>query len=59
VLEQAAAGIRRSHRTLLEARAQGYALGALQSSDMGFNVYQRLGFRKVCEVTHFYYENKV
>jgi GNAT superfamily N-acetyltransferase len=44
---------------LLEARAQGYALGALQSSDMGFKVYQRLGFIKVCDVTHFYYEIKV
>ena len=38
---------------LLEARLQGYSLGALQSSEMGFNVYRRLGFRKVCDVTHF------
>ena len=38
---------------LLEARAQGYTLGALQSSEMGFNVYRRLGFRKVSDVTHF------
>ncbi len=38
---------------LLEARARGCNLGALQSSEMGFSVYQRLGFRKVCDVRHF------
>lgn len=37
------------------ARAQGYALAVLQSSEMGFNVYQRLGFRKTCDVSHFYF----
>lgn len=40
---------------LLEARHQGYGIGALQSSETGFNQYRRLGFRKVCDVTHFYY----
>ena len=40
---------------LLEARDQGYGIGALQSSEMGFNVYRRLGFHKVCDVTHFLY----
>jgi GNAT superfamily N-acetyltransferase len=38
---------------LLEARQRGYPIGALQSSEMGFNVYRRLGFRKVCDVRHF------
>ena len=40
---------------LLEARDMGYTLGALQSSEMGFNVYQRLGFQMVSNVTHFYH----
>jgi GNAT superfamily N-acetyltransferase len=39
---------------LLEARARGYRAGVLQSSEMGFNVYRRLGFEKLCDVAHFY-----
>jgi ribosomal protein S18 acetylase RimI-like enzyme len=38
---------------LLAAREMGIKIGALQSSEMGFRVYQRLGFRKVCDVAHF------
>lgn len=38
---------------LLEARQMGVEIGTLQSSEMGFRVYQRLGFRKVCDVVHF------
>lgn len=38
---------------LQDARQQGYTLGALQSSEMGYGVYERLGFRKVCDVRHF------
>ena len=39
---------------LLEARERGYSIGALQSSEMGFRVYQRLGFQKVSDIVHFY-----
>jgi ribosomal protein S18 acetylase RimI-like enzyme len=39
---------------LLEARAMGYRVGVLQSSEMGFNVYQKLGFRHLCQVENFY-----
>jgi GNAT superfamily N-acetyltransferase len=39
---------------LYEARNLGYRAGILQSSAMGYRVYQRLGFRKFCQMDHFY-----
>ncbi|HLF87344.1 MAG TPA: GNAT family N-acetyltransferase [Anaerolineales bacterium] len=39
---------------LLEGREMGYRAGILQSSDMGFRVYQRLGFKHLCQMEHFY-----
>jgi GNAT superfamily N-acetyltransferase len=39
---------------LLEARRRGYRVGTLQSSPMGFPVYQRLGFREVCSPLEMY-----
>jgi hypothetical protein len=39
---------------LYEARNLGYRAGILQSSAMGYRVYQRLGFRKLCQMDHFY-----
>lgn len=39
---------------LLKAREMGYAIGVLQSSEMGFNVYKRLGFRHLCQIENFY-----
>ncbi len=39
---------------LIEARALGYRVGVLQSSEMGYPIYQRLGFQKVCDMAHFY-----
>ncbi len=43
-----------THAPLTDARKLGYRVGVLQSSEMGYNVYRKLGFEKVCEVTHFY-----
>jgi ribosomal protein S18 acetylase RimI-like enzyme len=34
--------------TLLEARNAGYRVGVLQSSEMGLNIYKRVGFEEVC-----------
>lgn len=41
---------------LRDARAKGYQVGTLQSSDMGFKVYQRLGFKEVCRMSHYYWQ---
>ena len=38
---------------LRDARAQGYRAGILQSSEMGFGVYRRLGFRHLCGLDHY------
>jgi ribosomal protein S18 acetylase RimI-like enzyme len=39
---------------LLDAREMGYRVGVLQSSEMGFNVYKKLGFRHLCQIENFY-----
>jgi len=39
---------------LYDARDLGYRAGVLQSSGMGYPVYQRLGFQKLCQMDHFY-----
>ena len=39
---------------LHQAREMGYRIGVLQSSEMGFNVYKRLGFRHLCQIENFY-----
>jgi len=41
-------------KPLLNARAMSYRIGVLQSSDMGFNVYKKLGFRHLCQIENFY-----
>src|SRR5581483_9282995 len=38
---------------LLEARDEGYAIGVLQSSKMGLNVYWRLGFRPYTRIVQY------
>jgi GNAT superfamily N-acetyltransferase len=38
---------------LLDARAQGYRAGILQSSELGYKVYQRLGFKDLCRMNHY------
>jgi ribosomal protein S18 acetylase RimI-like enzyme len=39
---------------LVEARARGYRVGTLQSSEMGFSVYKKLGFKHVCQIENYY-----
>ena len=41
-------------KPLQDAREKGYRIGVLQSSDMGFNVYKKLGFRHLCQIENFY-----
>jgi len=41
-------------KPLQDARAMGYRVGTLQSSDMGFNIYKKLGFRHLCQIENFY-----
>ncbi len=38
---------------LREARALGYRVGILQSSEMGFSVYQKVGFRECCKISMY------
>ena len=38
---------------LREARDAGYRAGILHSSEMGVNVYRRLGFEEYCQVRHY------
>ena len=39
---------------LLDARQAGYRIGVLQSSEMGFGVYKKMGFRHLCQIENFY-----
>ena len=41
---------------LLEARQLGYQVGILQSSEMGYPIYQRLGFKENCRMNHYHWE---
>lgn len=38
---------------LREARAMGYRIGILHSSEMGLGVYRRLGFQECCQMSHY------
>jgi predicted GNAT family acetyltransferase len=38
---------------LCEARAMGYRIGILHSSEIGLGVYSRLGFQKYCRMSHY------
>jgi len=41
---------------LLDARKIGYRAGILQSSEMGYGVYRRLGFEHLCDVGHYFWK---
>ena len=38
---------------LRDAQALGYRAGTLQATDMGLPVYERMGFRKLCDIEHY------
>jgi GNAT superfamily N-acetyltransferase len=38
---------------LLDAREQGYRVGVLEASEMGYPVYQRMGFKEICRMKQY------
>jgi ribosomal protein S18 acetylase RimI-like enzyme len=38
---------------LREARAMGYGIGILHSSEIGLGLYRRLGFQEYCKMSHY------
>lgn len=48
-------GARLTLAPLLEARQRGYRAGILQASEMGYPVYERLGFQKLCAMQHYFW----
>jgi ribosomal protein S18 acetylase RimI-like enzyme len=40
-------------RALLDARRRGYRVGLLQSSEMGYNMYRRLGFETCFKIKKY------
>jgi ribosomal protein S18 acetylase RimI-like enzyme len=44
---------------LLEARSVGYRVSTLESSESGFNVYRKLGFKEYCKISrHIWMEDQ-
>jgi GNAT superfamily N-acetyltransferase len=43
---------------LREARAMGYRIGILDSSEMGLGVYRRLGFQEYCKMSHYVWSSR-
>ena len=41
-------------RPLHNARELGFHIGVLQSSDMGYTIYKKLGFKHLCQIEYFY-----
>lgn len=40
---------------LLDARRMGYQAAILQASELGYQVYQRLGFKELCRMNHYHW----
>jgi GNAT superfamily N-acetyltransferase len=45
-------------KPLVEAREIGYRVGILQSSQMGYSVYQKIGFREVCKYEQYLHSQR-
>lgn len=43
---------------LRDARERGYQLGVLHSSEMGFGIYHRIGFREVCRRGQYFWRSE-
>jgi GNAT superfamily N-acetyltransferase len=43
---------------LLDARAKGVRAGILQSSELGYQVYQRLGFKELCRMNYYTWQER-
>lgn len=41
-------------KPLFDAQSMGYRIGVLQSSEMGFDNYKRLGFRHLCQIENYF-----
>ena len=44
---------------LLEARAMGYRIGVLASSEMALGLYRRVGFREYCEFHIYFWSGEI
>jgi len=40
---------------LLQAKKKGYEISILTSSELGFNVYSRIGFKECCKYGQYIY----
>jgi hypothetical protein len=45
-------------RPLQEARAKGYRAGVLYASEMGANVYIKMGFKEYCKIGQYLWEGE-
>jgi GNAT superfamily N-acetyltransferase len=45
-------------RPLQEARAKGYRVGVLYASEMGANVYIKMGFKEYCKIGQYLWESE-
>jgi predicted acetyltransferase len=43
---------------LLDARAWGYQIGTLQSTQMGLHLYRRLGFQEYCTFNAYFWSGE-
>lgn len=44
-------------KPLVDARIQGYRVGILHSTEMGFNMYSNLGFQEYCKISQYVWFN--